>query len=88
MYLRDVPTQQRSSTLLYEKIRRAKPVRERYTEELMRLGLLRPEDVARIEADLSAQLQRALQQIKTRVPEPDEITLHRQNSCAQLLPLR
>ena len=31
--------------LLYEKIRRTKPVRERYTEELLRQGLLRPEDV-------------------------------------------
>ena len=46
--------------LLYEKIRRTKPVRERYTEELLRQGLLDPEDVGRIEADLHAQLQSAL----------------------------
>jgi 2-oxoglutarate dehydrogenase E1 component len=58
--------------LLYEKIRRTRPVRERYTEELLRQGLLRPEDVGHIEEDLQAQLQSALQQIKTRVPEPDE----------------
>jgi len=58
--------------LLYEKIRRKKPVRALYTERLLEQGLLRPEDVWRIEHDLSAQLQRALQQIKTRVPEPEE----------------
>jgi 2-oxoglutarate dehydrogenase E1 component len=58
--------------LLYAKIRRTKPVRERYTEELLRQGLLRDEDVRHIEADLQAQLQSALQQIKTRLPEPDE----------------
>jgi len=58
--------------LLYEKIRRTTPVRERYTEQLLRQGLLRPEDTARIEADLHEQLQSALAQIKTRVPEPDE----------------
>jgi 2-oxoglutarate dehydrogenase E1 component len=58
--------------LLYEKIRRTTPVRERYTEELLRQGLLQPEDTARIEADLHQQLQSALAQIKTRPPEPDE----------------
>ncbi len=58
--------------LLYEKIRRTRPVRERYTEELLRQGLLRQEDLGRIEADLSAQLRSALAQIQTRLPEPDE----------------
>jgi 2-oxoglutarate dehydrogenase E1 component len=58
--------------LLYEKIRRTKPVRERYTETLLRQGLLQAEDVGRIEADLHQQLQSALQQIQTRPPEPDE----------------
>jgi 2-oxoglutarate dehydrogenase E1 component len=58
--------------LLYEKIRRTRPVRERYTEELLQRGLLQAEDVARIEADLQAQLQSALAQIQTRPPEPDE----------------
>jgi 2-oxoglutarate dehydrogenase E1 component len=58
--------------LLYEKIRATRPVRERYTEALLRQGLLRTEDVASIEADLNAQLRRALQQIQTRPPEPDE----------------
>jgi 2-oxoglutarate dehydrogenase E1 component len=58
--------------LLYEKIRATRPVRELYTEELLRQGLLQPEDVGHIEADLQAQLQSALQQIQTRVPEPDE----------------
>jgi 2-oxoglutarate dehydrogenase E1 component len=58
--------------LLYEKIRATRPVRERYTEALLVQGLLRPEDAAAIESDLQARLQRALQQIQTRPPEPDE----------------
>jgi 2-oxoglutarate dehydrogenase E1 component len=58
--------------LLYEKIRATKPVRERYTEALLHQGLLQPPDVGHIETDLQAQLQSALQQIKTSVPEPDE----------------
>jgi 2-oxoglutarate dehydrogenase E1 component len=58
--------------LLYEKIRATKPVRERYTEALLQQGLLQQADVGHIEADLQSQLTSALQQIKTRVPDPDE----------------
>jgi 2-oxoglutarate dehydrogenase E1 component len=58
--------------LLYSKIRATKPVRERYTEALLHQGLLQPADVGHIETDLQSQLSSALQQIKTRAPEPDE----------------
>ena len=58
--------------LLYEKIRKMVPVRQTYTEELVRSGVLSEKDVARIEADLNDQLQQALQVIKSRPPEPDE----------------
>ena len=58
--------------LLYEKIRAKDPVRRLYTEELLATGLLREEDVTRIEADFEAQLERALALIDTRPPGPDE----------------
>ena len=58
--------------ILYEKIRRTPPVREQYTERLVRRGLLSDEDVQRISEDLGAQLRQALQVIQTRPPEPDE----------------
>ncbi|MCC6641460.1 MAG: 2-oxoglutarate dehydrogenase E1 component [Deltaproteobacteria bacterium] len=58
--------------LLYERIRQQEPLRKIYTAQLLALGVLREDDVARIEADLSAQLAQALQMIKTRTPEADE----------------
>ena len=58
--------------LLYEKIRRLPGVRRLYTERLLKLGLLRQEDVERIEADLNGQLAAALERIKTKSPERDE----------------
>ncbi len=58
--------------LLYEKIRNTVPVRQAYTEKLVRSGVLSETDVARIEADLNDQLQQALGVIQTRPPEPDE----------------
>ena len=58
--------------LLYECIRQQPPLRKIYTDQLLALGLLREDDVARIEADLNAQLAQALQMIKTRTPEADE----------------
>jgi 2-oxoglutarate dehydrogenase E1 component len=58
--------------LLYQEIRKTTPVRQKYTQHLVRSGFLSEDDTARIEADLSGQLQQALQVIKTRPPEPDE----------------
>ena len=58
--------------LLYERIRQKESVRKLYTERLLQSGMLRPEDPPRIEQDLSAQLERALAQIETRPPAPDE----------------
>jgi 2-oxoglutarate dehydrogenase E1 component len=58
--------------LLYEKIRQKTPVRSLYTEKLLSKGILRLEDVERIEADLGRQLQQALDMIETRSPGPDE----------------
>jgi 2-oxoglutarate dehydrogenase E1 component len=58
--------------LLYERIRQKESVRKLYTERLLANGMLRPEDPPRIEQDLSAQLERALAQIETRPPGPDE----------------
>jgi 2-oxoglutarate dehydrogenase E1 component len=58
--------------LLYEKIRSTQPVREKYTERLVRMGLLSEDDAARIAADLNGQLRQALQVIQTRHPGPDE----------------
>jgi 2-oxoglutarate dehydrogenase E1 component len=58
--------------LLYERIRAVLPVRAKYTEELVRCGLLSAESADRIESDLGEQLQQALQIIKTRPPAPDE----------------
>ncbi|HXK21572.1 MAG TPA: 2-oxoglutarate dehydrogenase E1 component [Myxococcota bacterium] len=58
--------------LLYERIRHKESVRKLYTERLLQSGMLRPEDPPRIDQDLSAQLERALAQIETRPPGPDE----------------
>jgi len=58
--------------LLYEKIRKLPGVRRLYTEHLLQTGLLNAEDVARIEADLNAQLAKALEGIKTKPPAADE----------------
>jgi 2-oxoglutarate dehydrogenase E1 component len=58
--------------LLYEKIRALPPARKIYTDKLLELGILRPEDVDRIENDLTSQLRKALRVIKTRPPSPDE----------------
>jgi 2-oxoglutarate dehydrogenase E1 component len=58
--------------LLYERIRAKESVRKIYTDRLLTDGMLRPEDPPRIEADLSAQLERALAQVETRPPGPDE----------------
>jgi 2-oxoglutarate dehydrogenase E1 component len=58
--------------LLYQKIRQTPPLRQAYTEQLVRAGVLTAEEVRRIEADLHHQLQQALDSIKTRPPAPDE----------------
>jgi 2-oxoglutarate dehydrogenase E1 component len=58
--------------LLYERIRKRDSVRLLYTRHLLENGMLQPEDVERIEADLSGQLARALESIETRPPGPDE----------------
>jgi 2-oxoglutarate dehydrogenase E1 component len=58
--------------LLYQKIRQTVPLRQQYTEQLVRGGVLTQEEVRRIEADLHHQLQQALDSIKTKPPEPDE----------------
>ena len=58
--------------LLYEKIRKTRPVREKYTERLVQRGLLSANDVERIADDLNGQLRQALEVIQTRPPEPDE----------------
>jgi 2-oxoglutarate dehydrogenase E1 component len=58
--------------LLYERIRQRESVRKLYTESLLASGMLRPEDPPRIEQDLSQQLERALAQIETKPPGPDE----------------
>jgi 2-oxoglutarate dehydrogenase E1 component len=58
--------------LLYEKIRHTPPVRQQYTEQLVRAGVLTQEEVRRIEADFQHQLQQALDSIKSRPPAPDE----------------
>lgn len=58
--------------LLYERIRKKESVRKAYTGMLLERGILRQEDVERIEEDLSGQLERALSMIETRPPGPDE----------------
>ncbi len=58
--------------LLYERIRSHPSTRKLYTEQLLELGILQEQDVERIEEDLSAQLQQALEIIETRPPGPDE----------------
>jgi len=61
-----------TNPLLYAKIRAKAPLRQIYTEQLVRGGTLSQADVERIEEDLGDQLQQALQIIKTRPPGPDE----------------
>ncbi|MCP3985985.1 MAG: 2-oxoglutarate dehydrogenase E1 component, partial [bacterium] len=61
-----------TNPLLYEKIRATAPLRQLYTEQLVRGGTLSQTDVDRIEEDLGDQLQQALQIIKTKPPGPDE----------------
>jgi 2-oxoglutarate dehydrogenase E1 component len=58
--------------LLYRKIDETVPVRKQYTQQLIARGLLRDEDVERIEHDLTAQLRRALRIVQTRPCGPDE----------------
>ncbi|MEN8159756.1 MAG: thiamine pyrophosphate-dependent enzyme, partial [Myxococcota bacterium] len=58
--------------LLYEKIRKKTPLRQLYTEQLVRGGVLTREEVERIEADFRQQFQQALDSIKTQPPAPDE----------------
>lgn len=58
--------------LMYDKIRAMLPVRQKFTQYLVRNGLLSEEDVTRIENDLSDQLKQALQVIKTTPPQLDE----------------
>jgi len=58
--------------LLYDKIRRHPGVRKIYSDKLIAMNLLTPDQAARIEADMNAQLQRALDTIKTVSPKPDE----------------
>jgi 2-oxoglutarate dehydrogenase E1 component len=58
--------------LLYEKIKQKTPLRQLYTEQLVRAGVLTSDEVERIEADLRHQLQQALDSIKTQPPAPDE----------------
>ncbi|NRA00362.1 MAG: 2-oxoglutarate dehydrogenase E1 component [Myxococcales bacterium] len=58
--------------LLYAKIRARPSVRKIYTDKLLELGILRPDDVKRIESDLGGQLTRALEVIESRPPGPDE----------------
>jgi 2-oxoglutarate dehydrogenase E1 component len=58
--------------LLYDRIRKKESVRKVYTDVLLERGVLRQEDLQRIDEDLSGQLERALQVIETRPPGPDE----------------
>ena len=58
--------------LLYAKIRAQESARKLYTDKLLELGILRPEDVERIEEDRTEQLRQALEVIETRPPGPDE----------------
>jgi 2-oxoglutarate dehydrogenase E1 component len=58
--------------LLYDRIRRRPSVRKLYTHALLERGILRREDVKRIEDDLGGQLARALEVIESRPPGPDE----------------
>jgi 2-oxoglutarate dehydrogenase E1 component len=58
--------------LLYGKIRQHPGVRKLYTDKLLQMGLLREEDLSRIDADLNGQLARALQGIKTKPPAAAE----------------
>jgi len=58
--------------LLYKKIRARESVRQLYQQKLLRLGILEPADLKRIEDDLGAQLAQALEVIESRPPGPDE----------------
>ena len=59
--------------IMYERIREHPSVRRIYTQKLQQLGIVRDEDAARIEADLTAQLGTALQTIKTRPPTTERL---------------
>jgi len=58
--------------LLYEKIRRQESVRKKYTDKLIQLSVLAPEDAKRIEDDLNDQLAHAIEVIESHPPGPDE----------------
>ncbi len=58
--------------LMYDKIRSMLPVRQKFTQYLVKNGLLSEKDVSRIEGDLNDQLREALQVIKTTPPKLDE----------------
>ena len=57
---------------LYKRIRQRPSVRRLYAERLVATGALSESDAQRIEAELSDQLQQALETIQTRPPGPDE----------------
>jgi len=58
--------------LLYEKIRRRPSVRKLYTDRLVDQDVLSTEDASRMEEDLRAQLDQALQVVHSEPPGPDE----------------
>ncbi|MEE8581333.1 MAG: 2-oxoglutarate dehydrogenase E1 component, partial [Myxococcota bacterium] len=58
--------------LVYAKIRQKESVRKMYQQKLLERGILREEDLSRIEDDLNEQLRQALDVIETRPPGPDE----------------
>lgn len=57
---------------LYAKIRKRPSVRKLYADRLVESGRMSADDAARIEQELSDQLQQALQVIQSRPPGPDE----------------
>ncbi|MDJ0785698.1 MAG: 2-oxoglutarate dehydrogenase E1 component [Myxococcota bacterium] len=58
--------------ILYSKIRSMEGLRKQYAERLVNDGSLSREEVMRLQEDLQAQLQQALEVIKTKPPAPDE----------------
>jgi len=58
--------------ILYEKIRRRPSVRKLYTDRLVEQEVLSTEDASRMEEDLRAQLDQALQVVHSQPPGPDE----------------
>jgi 2-oxoglutarate dehydrogenase E1 component len=58
--------------LLYEKIRRLHPVRQRYAERLEAAGVIGAGDAARLVAERRADLERAMDRIASGAPAPDE----------------